>query len=74
MRTFILMRSRRGAAIPGGPHCGLPILRWNAVACKALRFAMELLPEVYAGHVAIDEKGDNLERDWPRYVETLLTA
>ncbi|HLW68379.1 MAG TPA: APC family permease [Gemmataceae bacterium] len=47
------------------PVALLPILGWNAIARKALRFAMKISPDVYALHIAGDEKTmDELEDTW----------
>jgi amino acid transporter len=43
----------------------LPVLGWNAIARKALRFAFKISPDVYALHIAGDQKTmDELEESW----------
>jgi hypothetical protein len=43
----------------------LPVLGWNAIARKALRFAYKISPDVYALHIAGDQKTmDELEETW----------
>jgi amino acid transporter len=47
----------------------LPIRGWSAITRKALRFSLEISPEVYALHVAGDEKAMlDLEDAWSRRV------
>jgi len=52
----------------------VPVLRWNLVTSKALRFALSLSDEVEALHVALDDDGEGAIRDqWRRYVEVPLS-
>ncbi len=47
----------------------LPIRGWSAITRKALRFALEIAPEVYALHIAGDERAVlDLEDEWGRRV------
>jgi hypothetical protein len=47
----------------------LPIRGWSAITRKALRFALKLSPQVYALHVADDEKMmTDLEDSWEQRV------
>ncbi len=47
----------------------LPIRGWSAITRKALRVAVELSPEIYALHIAADEKAMvALEDGWERLV------
>ncbi len=47
----------------------LPIRGWSAITRKALRFALEIAPEVYALHIAGDEHAVlDLEDEWGRRV------
>lgn len=51
----------------------IPVMRWNLVTSKALRFALTLSDEVEALHVAIDDEGEAaMEDQWRRYVEEPL--
>ena len=51
------------------PVALLPIRGWSAITRKALRFALEISPEVYALHVADDERTMlALEDGWERNV------
>jgi hypothetical protein len=54
----------------------LPIRGWSAITRKALRFALKVSPEVYALHVADDERAMlDLEDGWRRNVrEPALAA
>jgi hypothetical protein len=54
----------------------LPIRGWSAVTRKALRFALEISPEVYALHIVDDERAMlELEDEWGRRVrEPALAA
>jgi amino acid transporter len=48
----------------------VPIQRWDKVACKTLRWALQLTPEVIAVHVLTDEGRENdLSVRWPQLVE-----
>jgi amino acid transporter len=53
----------------GPPVVLLPIRGWTAITRKALRFALELSPDIYALHIAADEKAMlALEDGWERLV------
>ncbi len=53
----------------------LPIRGWNAITRKALRFAMKISPDIYALHVADDERAmAELEDNWERLVQEPATA
>jgi hypothetical protein len=54
----------------------LPLRGWSAITRKALRFALEISPEVYALHIAGDERAVlDLEDRWARNVrEPALAA
>jgi amino acid transporter len=52
------------------PMVLLPIRGWSAITRKALRFALKISPEVYALHVADDEKTmTDLEDSWEARVQ-----
>ena len=51
------------------PLALLPVRGWSAITRKALRFALKVSPEVYALHVADDERAMvSLEDGWERNV------
>src|SRR5262249_30596331 len=53
----------------------LPIRGWSAITRKALRFALKISPDVYALHVADDEKTlVDLEDTWEARVRAPATA
>jgi hypothetical protein len=53
----------------------LPILGWNAITRKALRFALKISPDIYALHIAGDEKTmDELEDTWEQRVQAPAKA
>ena len=58
------------------PVALLPIRGWSAITRKALRFAMKISPEIYALHVADDQRAmDELEDNWEKLVrEPALAA
>jgi amino acid transporter len=58
------------------PVALLPIRGWSAITRKALRFAMKISPEIYALHVADDQRMmDELEETWEQRVcEPALAA
>ncbi len=58
------------------PLALLPVRGWSAITRKALRFALTISPEVYALHVADDERAMvALEDGWERHVrEPALAA
>jgi amino acid transporter len=47
----------------------VPLQSWNKIAEKALRFAIDLSPEVYAVQIRIGEKSDDLRPHWHELVE-----
>ncbi len=48
----------------------VPIRGWSAISRKALRFALKISPEIYALHVADDERAMlALEEGWSRLVQ-----
>lgn len=51
------------------PLVVMPILGWNKVTEKGLRFALELSPDVHVLHIAAGEESDELRKNWSRYVE-----
>jgi amino acid transporter len=51
------------------PIVVLPIAGWDKVAQKALRFAMNMSPDVHVVHVDAGEAPETLQRRWPRLVE-----
>lgn len=51
------------------PLVVMPVLGWNKVTEKGLRFALELSSDVHVLHVAADEEKDDLHQNWARYVE-----
>ena len=53
----------------------LPIRGWSAITRKALRFALKISPDIYALHVADDEKTmAELEDTWEQRVQEPATA
>jgi amino acid transporter len=57
------------------PLALLPIRGWSAITRKALRFALKITPDVYALHVADDEKTmAELEDTWEQRVREPATA
>jgi amino acid transporter len=54
----------------------LPVRGWSAITRKALRFALKISPEIYALHIADDERTMlDLEDEWTRRVrEPALAA
>lgn len=51
----------------------VPVLRWDTVTAKGLRFALSMSREVEALHIAIDDEGESKIRDqWRHYVEEPL--
>jgi amino acid transporter len=51
------------------PLVVVPILRWDKLAQKGLRFALVLSPDVQALHVDIGEGSRELRENWRRFVE-----
>jgi len=57
------------------PVALLPIRGWSAITRKALRVALKMTPEVYALHVADDERMmDELEETWEQRVRAPALA
>jgi amino acid transporter len=52
-----------------GPVVVVPILNWDKIACKALRFALILSPDVQGVHVDCGTGADRLRQNWSRFVE-----
>ena len=51
------------------PLCMLLVRDWNAITRKALRFAMNISPEVYALHIAADEESAvDVREKWAQFV------
>lgn len=50
------------------PLVVVPVLAWNRVTQKALRFALTLSAEVEVVHVACEEDRDNVHKSWKRYI------
>ena len=50
------------------PMVIVPIQSWNAITKKALRFAFNISPDVYALHVNSGEGSSILRYEWSRYV------
>jgi hypothetical protein len=54
----------------GPPVVVLPVVSWNTVTEKALRFAFTISRDIVAVHVAVDDiKRQHLQDDWKRFVE-----
>jgi amino acid transporter len=53
--------------IPERPLVVLPLKRWSRVAANALRFAMNISPDVYAIHIDCEET-DEMKRQWQEHV------
>lgn len=51
------------------PLVVVPLRAWDKVAQKALRFALEISPDVRAVHVRSEEDTDDLRRTWTELVE-----
>jgi hypothetical protein len=51
------------------PLVVVPILSWNRVSQKALRFALTLSSEVQALHVACEKDQESLRQTWKRFVQ-----
>jgi amino acid transporter len=54
---------------PNPPLVVVPIQRWNKIAAKGLRFALNISPDVYGLHINCDES-DNLKDEWEKHVAT----
>ena len=50
------------------PLVVVPILAWNRVSQKALRFALTLSSEVHALHVECDKDDGSFRQSWERYI------
>jgi len=51
------------------PLVVVPILYWNKIAQKALRFALKLSPEVQALHIKCEKDAGDFYKTWKRFVE-----
>ncbi len=51
------------------PLVVVPILYWNKIAQKALRFALKLSAEVQALHIKCEKDAGDFYRTWKRFVE-----
>ncbi len=51
------------------PLVVVPILSWNKIAQKGLRFALNLSSEVLALHIECDKDSSDIRQTWGRYVE-----
>jgi amino acid transporter len=51
------------------PLLVVPILSWNRIAQKGLRFALNLSSEVEALHIDCEKESGNFRQTWDRYVE-----
>jgi hypothetical protein len=47
----------------------VPIQEWDSIARNALEFALTLSTEITAVHVAMEDDGRHLQREWGRMVE-----
>ena len=52
---------------PDPPLAVLPVQNWSLITAKALRFAMNISPDVLAVHIECEESGD-LCRQWEEHV------
>jgi len=52
---------------PNPPLVILPIQRWNSITAKALRFSINVSPEVVAVHIECEESED-VRRKWEKHV------
>lgn len=56
---------------PGKPVVIMPVTGWNRITEKALRFAIEISPEIHAIHIhAEEDECDRLRAAWKELVET----
>ena len=51
------------------PLVVVPLLRWSKIAKKAIRFALNVSPDVVALHVGSGDEAENLQERWPSLVE-----
>jgi amino acid transporter len=51
------------------PLVVVPLLRWSKIAKKAIRFALNVSPDVRAVHVGSGEEAEDLQEQWPSLVE-----
>jgi hypothetical protein len=51
------------------PLVVVPLSGWNNMAHKALRFALKMSSDIYAVQVRADERLDDLQSQWERFVE-----
>jgi amino acid transporter len=51
------------------PLVVVPLLRWSKIAKKAIRFALNVSPDVLAVHVGSGEEAENFQQRWPSLVE-----
>jgi amino acid transporter len=59
-----------GTGMTGPPVVVLPVVSWNTVTEKALRFALTISPDIVALHIAVDDaRRKHLEDDWKKFVE-----
>ncbi len=53
----------------GVPLVVVPMLEWDKIAQKALRFALNISPDVQVLHIDCGEETENLRRKWPSLVK-----
>jgi len=51
------------------PLVVVPLVRWSRIAKKALRFALNISPDVLAVNVGSGDEAGNLQREWTRLVQ-----
>jgi amino acid transporter len=51
------------------PLAVVPILAWNRIAQRGLRFAVNMCTEVLAVHIECEKDTGDIRQSWPRYVE-----
>ena len=57
------------------PIVVLPLKGWNTITENALRFALDLSPDVFAVHIGTDQaEADAMGAQWARYVEPPIRA
>ena len=52
------------------PLVVVPLLRWSRISKKAIRFALNVSPDVRAVHVGSGDEAENLQQQWPILVES----